>query len=77
MNAYEMTISHFAGSKDHFAVRADSAEEALKKAKVLVYRQPQWSFGGNYNMNDVQLVKKIPPKKAGKCGLKFIDLEER
>lgn len=65
MNQYLMSIPHFAGSKDHFIVEANSKEEALAKAKEVARKDHKY-YGGNWYFEKITCVKKIQKKGVRK-----------
>ena len=59
-----MEVRHFFLGYERFTVKAENKPKALEKAKQYVLQEPRFSWGGNYNTNDVRLVMKLKPKKG-------------
>ena len=60
---YLMEVRHFFLGYERFTVKAENKPKALEKAKQYVLQEPRFSWGGNYDTNDVRLVMKMKPKK--------------
>ena len=55
MNKYVVAIYHYFRGYQHFTVEAANKADALEKAKEEARRYG----GGNYNINDSKVVKKL------------------
>lgn len=64
MHEYLMEVRHFFLGYERFTIKAENKPEALEKAKKYVLQEPRFSWGGNYDTNDVRLVMKLKPKKG-------------
>ena len=63
MNRYLMKVYHYFSGYEHFEIEAENKEDAVEKGKEFVRHESKYRFGGNYNLNDVQCIKKLKPKK--------------
>lgn len=45
-------------------IEAENKKDAVSKGLIFVKRNPIYSCGGNYNLNDVKCIKKIPKAKV-------------
>ena len=66
MNRYLMKVRHFFEGYRTFEIEADNKSEALRLGKIYVCQNPIYSCGGNYDTNDVKVVKKLNKKKMNK-----------
>lgn len=46
-----------------FTIEAENKEDAVSKALIFVKRNPIYSSGWEYDINDVKCIKKIPKRK--------------
>lgn len=65
-NSYLMGVYHFFEGYREFTIEAENKKDAVSKGLIFVKRTPIYSSGGNYNLNDVKCIKKIPRRKI-KC----------
>lgn len=64
MHEYLMEVRHFFLGYERFTIKARNKPEALAVARLYVLQEPRFSWGGNYDTNDVRLVMKLKPKKG-------------
>lgn len=64
MNNYLMSVYHFFEGYRNFTIEAENKKDAVSKGLTFVKRNPIYSCGGNYNLNDVKCIKKIPKRKV-------------
>lgn len=63
MNSYLMGIYHFFEEYKNFTIEAKNKKDAVSKGLIFVIQNPIYSCGGNYNLNDVKCIKRIPKRK--------------
>lgn len=63
MNTYLMEVLRYFEGYKQFTIEAENKADAAAKGRIYVRQSPLYS-GGNYNLDDVKVVKKINAKKG-------------
>lgn len=63
MNRYLMAVYHFFRGYENFEIEAMSKQDAINRGKDFVKNKSYYTFGGNYQLDNVICIKKLKPSK--------------